>query len=96
MGANRKNRYSWRNPFGKLKLMKLKKSSIETIEAEAPATTGGAFISARLRNPAEEMAAAPAKTGSDMICGVCAIVATIVIAVIAFLMYTNWTAIQSA
>jgi len=77
--------------------MKLKKSAVETLEEEKPVVAaGGAFISARLRNPAEELAAAPAKSGSDLVCGICAIVATLILAVIAFLMYTNWTAIQSA
>jgi len=75
--------------------MKLKKSSVEVVEESKPAT-GGAFISARLRNPADEIAAAQSKGGSDMVAGILAVVATVVMAVITFLLYLNWDAIKSA
>ena len=75
--------------------MKLKKSSLESTEEAAPAA-GGAFISARLRNPADEIAAAKNKGGSDMVGGICAVVATVLMAVITALLYFNWDAIKSA
>ena len=76
--------------------MKLKKSSTEvSTEESKPAASGGAFISARLRNPAEELATR--STGaSDMIGGVCAIVATVLLAIVTALLYMNWDAIKSA
>jgi len=74
--------------------MKLKKSSVEAVEAATPAA-GGAFISARLRNPADEVAAQNAGKG-DMVGGVCAIIATLLLAIITGLLYVNWDAIKSA
>ena len=79
--------------------MKLKKSSIEAVEEEVkPAAGGGAFISARLRNPADEAAntGKQQKSGSDLVSGICAIVATVAVAVITALLYFNWDAIKSA
>jgi hypothetical protein len=63
---------------------------------EAKPAPGGAFISARLRNPAEELAAAKGKSGSDVIGGICAIVALVLMAVVTVLLYFNWDAIKSA
>jgi hypothetical protein len=75
--------------------MKLKKSSVETAAEEAKTAGGGAFISARLRNPAEELAAQ--STGkSDVIGGVCAIVAFVLMAAVTAVLYMNWDAIKSA
>ena len=77
--------------------MKLKKSSIEAFEKAEPAAAGGAFISARLRNPADEVAAGKtAKSGGDVVGGICAIVALILIAITAVLLYVDWNSIQSA
>ncbi len=78
--------------------MKLKKSSIEAVEEEVKPAGGGAFISARLRNPAEELAETGKrqKSGSDLVSGICAIIATVVVAVITALLYFNWEAIKSA
>lgn len=76
--------------------MKLKKSSIEAApEESASSGGGGAFISARLRNPADELAS-QSKGAGDMIYGVCAIIATLVMAVATALLYMNWDAIKSA
>ncbi len=75
--------------------MKLKKSSNEAAPEEAKSAGGGAFISARLRNPANELAA-QSSGSSDMIGGVCAIVATVMLVVITALLYMNWDAIKSA
>jgi hypothetical protein len=74
--------------------MKLKKSSIDTA-AEDPKAAGGAFISARLRNPADEIASQGGQT-SDMIGGICAILATVLMLAITALLYLNWDAIKSA
>lgn len=75
--------------------MKLKKSAVEAVGEENKAPAGGAFISARLRNPAEELAA-QGKSSSDVVGGVCAILATVALAVITALLYFNWDAIKSA
>ncbi len=74
--------------------MKLKKSSVEEAEAAAPAA-GGAFISERLRNPADEIALTNQGSG-DKIGGICAIVATAFLAIIAVMLYVNWNLIKSA
>ncbi len=74
--------------------MKLYKSSIEAVE-EANTTKGGAFISARLRNPAEELATQQ-RSGSDTLGGVCAIIATVLMLIVTALLYVNWDAIKSA
>lgn len=74
--------------------MKLKKSSLEAAEESKPAA-GGAFISARLRNPADELAAQGSGTG-DKIGGICAIITTVILAIITFMLYANWDLIKSA
>ena len=82
--------------FGKVTSMKLKKSSMEAAPAaEASPAGSAAFISARLRNPADEVAA-QSKGSSDMIGGICAILATVVLVIITALLYVNWDAIKSA
>ncbi len=76
--------------------MKLKKSSIEAAAAESKtAVGGGAFISARLRNPADEIAA-QAGSGNDKLGGICALVATVLLVAVTALLYFNWDAIKSA
>jgi hypothetical protein len=76
--------------------MKLKKSSNESAAEESkPTVGGGAFISARHRNPSEELAVQPKGTG-DMVGGICAVVATVMLMVITALLYLNWEAIKSA
>ncbi|HRR34311.1 MAG TPA: hypothetical protein P5026_09450 [Kiritimatiellia bacterium] len=76
--------------------MKLKKSSVDAVQEEAKTSgAGGAFISARHRNPAEELAAQGSGAG-DKVGGICAIIATIFLAIITFLMYANWDLIKSA
>lgn len=74
--------------------MKLKKSSVEAIEDDKTAT-GGAFISARLRNPADELAVQGSDAG-DKIGGICALIATALLAIITFMLYANWNLIKSA
>jgi hypothetical protein len=75
--------------------MKLKKSAVEAVSEEAKAAPGGAFISARLRNPAEELAAQGNSKG-DTLGGVFAILATVMLLVVTALLYFNWEAIKSA
>lgn len=76
--------------------MKLKKSSNEPSSEEGKtAAGGGAFISARLRNPADEIAA-QGGSGKDTLGGICAIVATLLLLAITALLYFNWDAIKSA
>jgi hypothetical protein len=75
--------------------MKLKKETGATVQEEAKPAAGGAFISARLRNPAEELASQGAGAG-DKIGGICAILATVFLAVITALLYMNWDLIKSA
>jgi hypothetical protein len=75
--------------------MKLKKSAAEPAAEETKPAAGGAFISARLRNPAEELAA-QAKAPSDMIGGVCAILAFVLMAAVTAVLYFNWDMIKSA
>jgi len=73
--------------------MKLKRSSLES-SGPAEAKAGGAFISARHRNPEEQLAVVARKP--DMIGSICAILATFVlIATVAFL-YLTWDAIRFA
>jgi hypothetical protein len=67
--------------------MKLKRSSLEN-SAPSDAKAGGAFISARLRNPEEQVAVAKRKP--DIIGGVCAILATIILAVTVAFLYMTW------
>ncbi len=75
--------------------MKLKRSSVEAVEEAKPAAAGGAFISARLRNPADELAAQGSEAG-DKIGGICAIIATVLLAIITFMLFSNWNLIKSA
>lgn len=70
--------------------MKLKKSSADAAEA-----AGGAFISERLRNPADELAAQK-PASSDKIWGLLAIIATVMLAAIAVMLYMNFNLIKSA
>ncbi|MDR2849850.1 MAG: hypothetical protein LBW77_04805 [Verrucomicrobiota bacterium] len=75
--------------------MKLKKETVEAVQDEAKAGTGGAFISARFRNPADEIAAQGSGAG-DKIGGICAILATVFLVAITALLYFNWDLIKSA
>lgn len=76
--------------------MKLKKSSLDAAEETKTAGGGGgAFISARLRNPAEEQAA-QGSGDADKIGGVCAIITAVILAIITFMLYANWDLIKSA
>ncbi len=54
---------------------------------EVKGAKGGAFISSRHRNPAEELAAQG--SGRDTLGGICAILATIFIGAAAFLLYAQ-------
>lgn len=67
--------------------MKLKKNSDSPDAAPVKSTQGGAFLSSRHRNPAEELA--EQGTGSDTVGGVCAILATIFLGVATFLLYVQ-------
>jgi hypothetical protein len=73
--------------------MKLKRSSLENQPSGEP-KAGGAFISARHRNPEEEMAMTTRKP--DIFGAICAIVATVVLAATAVILYLNWEAIRFA
>ena len=75
--------------------MKLKKSSVDAVAEEAKASGGGAFISARLRNPAEELGGQGDASG-EKIGGVLAIVTVAVVGIVTWLLYMNWDAIKSA
>jgi hypothetical protein len=75
--------------------MKLKKETVEMVHGEAKSASGGAFISARLRNPADELGAQGSGAG-DTVGGVCAILATIFLVVVTALLYMNWDLIKSA
>ncbi len=74
--------------------MKLKKSTLNEAQGEG-GQGGGAFISARLRNPAEEMAMAPSGKG-DVLYGIFAIIATLLLLITAILLYVNWDVIKVA
>ncbi len=74
--------------------MKLKKASLEAIE-EAKTSGSGAFISARLRNPAAEAEARDTDAG-DKVGAICAIITTVILAIITFMLYSNWDLIKSA
>jgi len=50
---------------------------------------GGAFISSRLRNPEAEIAAMRSKP--DIVGGIFAIVATVLLLLTAVVVYMNWT-----
>jgi len=73
--------------------MKLKKSSLEN-PAPSEAKAGGAFISARHRNPEEQLAVAKRKP--DIIGGVCAILATLALIGTVLFLYLTWDAIRFA
>jgi hypothetical protein len=73
--------------------MKLKRSSLES-SASAEAKAGGAFISARHRNPEEQVQVAARKP--DMIGGICAILATLILAATVAILYLTWDAIRFA
>ena len=77
--------------------MKLKKRSVEEVaeEAKAGAPAGGAFISARLRNPADDLASQSQGAG-DTLGGICAIIATVLMAGVTFLLYFSLEAIKSS
>ena len=75
--------------------MKLKKSTMESVSDEAKSAGGGAFISARLRNPADEIASRGDQS-SDVVGGICAIFATVFMLAIAVMLYFNWDAIKAA
>jgi hypothetical protein len=77
----------------KLLTMKLKRTNPENQPASEP-KSGGAFISARHRNPEEEMAMVTSKP--DIIGSVCAILATVILAATAVILYMNWDFIRSA
>jgi len=72
--------------------MKLKKS-IDSMGADE-GKTGGAFISSRLRNPEAEIAAMRSKP--DIVGGVFAIIATILMLLTAVVVYMNWDTIRLA
>jgi len=73
--------------------MKLKRSDLENPSTNEP-KSGGAFISARHRNPEEEMALATRKP--DVFGAVCAILATVIMVATAVILYMNWDAIRFA
>jgi len=67
--------------------MKLKRSSLES-SAPADGKSGGAFISARHRNPEEQ--GMVVKRKPDIIGGICAILAFLILAVTTALLYLTW------
>jgi hypothetical protein len=73
--------------------MKLKRSSLESSEP-ADAKAGGAFISARHRNPEDQVAVVTRK--SDMIGGICAILATLIMVATVAILYLTWNDIRFA
>jgi hypothetical protein len=73
--------------------MKLKRSSLDNAASNEP-KSGGAFISARHRNPEEEMAMVSRKP--DVFGAVCAILATVLLVATAVILYMNWDFIRSA
>jgi hypothetical protein len=73
--------------------MKLKRSSLENTTPSDP-KAGGAFISARLRNPEEQVAVVKRKP--DIIGFVCAILAFFILAVTVAFLYMTWDAIRFA
>jgi hypothetical protein len=73
--------------------MKLKRSSLDNSASNEP-KSGGAFISARHRNPEEEMAMVSRKP--DIFGAVCAILATVLLVATAVILYMNWDAIRFA
>jgi len=69
--------------------MKLKKPQDQMVVDDGKA--GGAFISARLRNPEAELASARCKP--DILGGVFAIVALLLLLTTVAVLYMNWDAI---
>jgi len=67
--------------------MKLKKN-LDPMGADE-GKQGGAFISSRLRNPEAELAAMRSKP--DVVGGVFAIIATVLLLATAVVVYMNWT-----
>ena len=72
--------------------MKLKKPTDQMSSDEGKA--GGAFISSRLRNPEAEVAASRGRP--DIVGGIFAIIATVLLLLTTVLVYMNWDAIKSA
>ena len=72
--------------------MKLKKPTDQMGADEGKA--GGAFISARFRNPEAELAAARGKP--DIVGGVFAIIATLLLLATAIVIYLDWDVIRFA
>lgn len=70
--------------------MKLKKSQTNDTVGANPAQ-GGAFLSSRHRNPAEELALHGSGSGGK-VGGICALIATIMLAAISFLLYMQLSA----
>ena len=70
--------------------MKIKKSSVEQVNEE----TSGAYISSRLRNPGEETAVSSG--GHETIYGIAAIIATVVMVVVAVVLYLNLDAFTNS
>jgi hypothetical protein len=73
--------------------MKLKKSSIDQVEV-GEEEQEGAFISDRLRNPADEVYT-NAGDGKDTLFGIVAIIATVAMIVVTVVLYMNWEAIKA-
>jgi len=72
--------------------MKLKKPTDQMGADEGKA--GGAFISSRFRNPEEELAAARGKP--DIVGGIFAIIATLLLLAVTIVVYMNWDQIRLA
>ena len=61
---------------------------------EGAAPAGGAYISARLRNP--DATAPKASSGNYIVAGICAIVATIAFLVMLFMLWQDYQALSFA
>ncbi|MFA7174688.1 MAG: hypothetical protein WC340_14990 [Kiritimatiellia bacterium] len=70
--------------------MKIKKSSVEQVNEEYQE---GAYISERLRNPADATAS-HSGGGKDTLCGICAILATVAMIIVTVTLYLNWDAFE--
>lgn len=75
--------------------MKLKKAALDERGTANETKQGGAFISARHRNPVEAQTADDPNE-ADKIGGICALVATVLLGIIVFMLYNNWELIKSA
>ena len=75
-------------PFVRIITMKLKKSQAAGAQENSKVAGGGAFISSRHRNPMEELAT-QSSAGKDKVGGICAILATVFLAMAAFLLYSQ-------